>query len=395
MLKQTLKLVFVVVSLTSTTIAAERFTGPWNMAELTPVPEAEFGLESAGVQEVYYENVPYKGKPTSIFAYLAKPAEGAGPWPAMLCVHGGGGKAFNEWARIWAKCGYVVLAMDLAGKGPDGKPHAEAGPDQDDNGKFGEFTPDTVRDMWSYHAVAAVVRGYSLLASLPEVKKEQIGATGISWGGYLTCILAGIDERLKVAVPVYGCGFLGDNSAWLGRFAKMAPDQKKLWLDQFDPSKYLPGATCPMLFVNGTNDFAYPLDSYQKSYKLPQGPVTLCIRIKMPHGHSSGWLPEEIGAFVDSVILQKPPLGKMGPTLVVEGSASATFNGPSPAAKAELCYAVDRGPWQNREWKSVEATIGRGTVQAKVPHARPLVLYLNVTDERGLLVSSRHVTLLK
>jgi len=28
--------------------------------------------------------------------------------------------------------------------------------------------------------------------------------TGISWGGYLTCIVAGIDDRLKAAVPVYG-----------------------------------------------------------------------------------------------------------------------------------------------------------------------------------------------
>jgi dienelactone hydrolase len=395
MLNQLLAVAISFAVLTSASLAAERFTGPWNMAELTPVPRAEFGAESAGVQEVYYENVPLKGKPTRVFAYFAKPAEGDGPWPAMLCVHGGGGKAFSEWARLWAKRGYVALAMDLAGKGPDGKPHADAGPDQTDDYKFGEFTRETVPDMWSYHAVAAVVRGHSLLASLPEVNKDQIGVTGISWGGYLTCILAGIDERLKVAVPVYGCGFLGDNSAWLGRFAKMVPEQKSLWLEQFDPSKYLPGATCPMLWVNGTNDFAYPLDSYQKSYNLPQGPVTLCIRVKMPHGHAPGWLPEEIGTFVDNVLLKKPGLPKIGPMMVVEGTASAKIGGPAAVSKGELCYAVDRGAWQSREWKTVPAIVTRDTVQAKVPYARPLVLYLSVTDSRGMLVSSPHVTLLK
>lgn len=375
--------------------AEPRNTGPWNIAELTPTPAAEFGKLSAGVQEVYYDNVPLRGKPTRVFAYYAKPTEGEGPFPAMLCVHGGGGKAFPEWARLWAKRGYVALAMDLAGKGPDGKPHADAGPDQDDNGKFGEFTLDGVRDMWSYHAVAAVVRGHSLLASLPEVDKNRIGVTGISWGGYLTCIVAGVDERIKVAVPVYGCGFLGDNSAWLGRFSKMTVEQRKLWLDQFDPSRYLPGATCPMLFVNGTNDFAYPLDSYQKSYSLPQGPVTLCIRVKMPHGHGVGWAPEEIGMFADSVLKKGSPLPRIGPMEVVEGNVSASTGGPASIKQAELNYAVASGPWQNRVWKSVPAVVGRGTVRATIPAARPLVMYLNITDERGALVSAPHVVLLK
>lgn len=30
----------------------------------------------------------------------------------------------------------------------------------------------------------------------------------------MTCVVAGCDPRYKFAVPVYGCGFLGDNSAW-------------------------------------------------------------------------------------------------------------------------------------------------------------------------------------
>ena len=31
---------------------------------------------------------------------------------------------------------------------------------------------------------------------------------------------------------------------------------------------YLAGVRCPILFLNGSNDFAYPLDSYQASYQL-------------------------------------------------------------------------------------------------------------------------------
>ena len=60
---------------------------------------------------------------------------------------------------------------------------------------------------------------------LPGVDPDRIGVTGISWGGYLTCIVAGVDPRFRFAAPVYGCGFLGDNSAWLPEFQKMGPEK--------------------------------------------------------------------------------------------------------------------------------------------------------------------------
>lgn len=383
--------------LSSRAIAAERHTGPWDMAALKQMPKAEFGAKAGLVQEVYYEGEPFNGKPTRVFAYYGKP-DGDGPFPAMLCVHGGGGQAFKEWAELWAKRGYVALAMDTAGQGPnDGTKRVrlpDGGPAQDDESKFREFTLDTVREMWTYHAVAAVVRGHSLLASRPEVDKDRVGITGISWGGYLTCIVTGIDDRLKVSVPVYGCGFLGHNSFWFARFKNMmTPARRNLWLEQFDPSNYLGGATCPMLFVNGTNDFAYPLDSYQKSYRLPKGPVTLCVRVRMPHGHPQGWAPKEIGLFVDSVLKEGVPLPKIGTIEFVDGLATAKFTSRTEIKTGELHYAVDRGAWQEREWKSIAATVERGTVRAHVPHARPLVYYLTITDDRGALVSTPHAVL--
>ena len=241
------------------------------------------------------------GKPTRVFAYYAVPQAGQAPFPAMVLVHGGGGKAFREWAALWADRGYAAIAMDLSGRGPDGKRLPDGGPEQSDDEKFRDFAE--ADQMWSYDAVAAAVRAHSFLASRPEVDGSRIGVTGISWGGYLTCIIAGIDDRVKVAVPVYGCGFLDENSVWLEpRFKKMGPARAKRWADLFDPSRYLPGVTCPILFVNGTNDFAYPLDSYQKSYQLVKVPTDLCVTVRMPHGHSEGWKPKEIGLFVDSVL---------------------------------------------------------------------------------------------
>jgi cephalosporin-C deacetylase-like acetyl esterase len=369
------------------------FTGPWNLEQLKQTPSHTWGETTDLVREVYFEGEPYQGKPTRVFAYYGRPREGKGPFPAMLLVHGGGGTAFAEWATLWAKRGYVALAMDLAGCGPARKRLPDGGPNQSHNEKFAEFTDEAFGHMWTYHAVAAVIRGHSLLASLDEVDADRIGVTGISWGGYLTCIVAGVDDRLKVAVPVYGCGFLHENSAWLSILGGMSPDMRDRWVRYFDPSRYLPGVRCPILFVNGTNDFAYPLDSYQKSYRAVPGRRELCVTVRMPHGHQAGWKPVEIGLFVDSILADGKPLPQIGLLEIEENNASASFQSQVRIAAAQLHYTLDSGDWKKRNWITEEAAMEDDTVTAQLPSQRPVVCFITIKDQRGAIVSTEHVEL--
>ncbi len=360
-------------------------TGPWDVKALqTAAVKPEWGETVGKAREVYYPGEPFQGKPTRVFAYYAKPA-GDGPFPVVVLVHGGGGKAFRDWAEHWSARGYCALAMDLAGNGPKGR-LADGGPDQSDDAKFREFDDKTARDMWTYHAVAAVIRGHTLLGGLPEVDKNRVAVTGISWGGYLTCIVAGLDDRLKAAVPVYGCGFLHDNSVWKPRLDGFAAERRDKWVKTFDPSQYLPGVRCPILFLNGTNDFAYPLDSYKKCFELVTVPKTLSVRVRLPHGHI--WTFPEVDTFIDSHEKGGDPLPEIGPMSVTGAEASATVQGHVKAG--HLHYAAATGPWQKREWKSVAATIRDGAVSAKVPAGRPIVYYLGVVDGRGVEVSTPH-----
>lgn len=377
---------------------AARVTGPWNLTALANTPAVDWGKTDGLVQEVFYAGEPLNGKPTRVFAYLGRPRDlrmgnpESVRRPAMLLVHGGGGKAFKEWAEHWAHRGYVALAMDLSGNGPDGR-LPDGGPDQADAVKFRDFTDSDATNMWTYHAVAAVVRGHSLLRSLPDVDPERIGITGISWGGYLTCIVAGIDPRLKVAVPVYGCGFLGDNSVWTaGSLAAMTPEARQHWLRLFDPSQYLGGVRCPTLFLNGTTDFAYPLDSYQRSYHLvPPQHRNVSVVVDLPHGHI--WTFPEVDAFVDSVLRKgKPPLA-IFETEVKGQALSAAVGDPARLRDATLCYTTDVGPWQKRRWQTVPARIGAHGLAAELPTMRPLVAFLAATDNDGLRRSSEHVEL--
>ena len=188
-------------------------TTPWDLIALSKTPNYEWSDRESQVWSLYYEGQPYKGKPTRVFAYFASPATLNGKdlkerrFPAVVLVHGGGGTAFKEWAQLWAGRGYAAIAMDLAGCGPDRKRLPDGGPGQSHVDKFGTID-EPIQGQWTYHAVANVILAHSLVRSFEEVDTNRTAVTGISWGGYLTCIVAGLDNRFKAAVPVYGCGFL-------------------------------------------------------------------------------------------------------------------------------------------------------------------------------------------
>ena len=377
--------------------AAEPAALPWDTAALFQPPKSApaEGFNEEGVSALFYDGVPFKGAPTRVFAWYGAPkVEPGKKAPAMVLVHGGGGTAFAVWVRLWNSRGYAAIAMDTCGCVPRGEYNKWERDAQGGPAGWGDFehVEEPVTDQWTYHAVADVVLAHSLIRSFPEVDAARTGITGISWGGYLTCITAGVDNRFSLAVPVYGCGYLGDNSAWLDAFKGMGPEKASKWLGLWDPSVYLPRAAMPMLWVTGTNDFAYPMDSLQRSYRLPKGPRTLAIRPRMPHGHGgAGENPEEIHAFADSLLCGGTPL----PRITGQGrdgrTAWVSFASNTPVVKAALHYTKAGGRWQDRLWECAPATLDvkAGRAHAEVPEGAT-VYYLNLEDDAERVVSGEH-----
>lgn len=116
----------------------------------------------------------------------------------------------------------------------------------------------------------------------------------------------------------------------MGIFEKMSLDERKFWYEKCDPGIYLAHTRMPIMFVTGTNDFAYPLDSLKKSY-----------------------------------------------------SASRKI------AAAHLIYTKDTEAWQNRKWLLAEATLTDIRISGQIP-PDTTVCYLALETADGLLVSSRH-----
>lgn len=373
-------------------------TGPmWDLNRFGQAPayEPATGYDWAetadGVQPIFLEGPPFEGEPTKVFAWLGIPPHAPEvKLPGMVLIHGGGGTAFAHWVKMWNDRGYAAIAMDTCGCVPVGsygnwERHPQGGPP----GWGGWDQTDWPReDQWTFHAIADVMLAHSLLRSLPEVDADRIGVTGISWGGYLTSLTAGVDPRYRFAAPVYGCGFTLDMS--FGDSVRgLQPEQRDRWMRWWDPAAYLKDAAMPILWINGTNDFAYTMNGWQKSYREPTGPRYLSLRIAMPHGHNEGEAPEEIHAFADQILKGEPGLCRVTGQGRDGGDAWVTFDAPVAIAKAELCYTTDDGKWTERKWRAVPGEMTPGRATAALPEGTKCY-YLNLTDERGLIISSEH-----
>lgn len=328
-----------------------------------PIPDAVRSWDiperaTNGVKAVWIENVPWHGKPTRFFAYYSLP-EGATAEkkvPGIVLVHGGYGTAFHTWVKLWNDRGYAAIAMDNCGGIPGEKNHTAEHPRHEWSGPngWGRYEEEALppEEQWVYHAIECVIRSHTFLRNLPEVDASKIGVTGISWGGFLTSIACGADPRFAFAAPVYGCGNLRRHSVF-------APEIGELWESLWNPVEYAKNCRIPTLWCTGTNDYFFPLDSFEETAFAAGNPL-FSIKLRMKHGHPPEGDPPEIAAFADSVV-------KGGRKLA-----------DRKIARREWLYTESANPvWKDRPFE----------VSAEAPQ-NWTIRFENVLTEDGLILSS-------
>ncbi len=354
------------------------------------------------IKALFYETLDYKGKPTRAFAYMGIP-KSEKPVPAMVLVHGGGGKAFYEWVKIWNERGYAAISMSLEGHVPDENGEGKYRHDYSGPTRVGRFedVEKPLEEQWMYHAVSDILIAHSLLASLPEVDAERIGITGISWGGILSSLVSGIDSRLKCAMPVYGAGFLYESKGHFGDHGNATPEyieMKKFW----DPAKQFASGTVPTLWVNGDSDAHFSLNISSHSFQVTANHAFMTIHPEMKHGHPPGWKPNEVPeiyAFADHILkgndsglgqIVKQPSGR---------NMKLKYMSDVPITEAAVYYLNEELTYRRAsetdkharpgKWQKVLANVNdsKNTVSAKLPKGAK-TYYVNLTDSRGFIISS-------
>ena len=342
------------------------------------------------IEEIYYSSRPFKGKPVNIFGYFCYPAKFTGKLPAILLSHGGGGTASRPRAVAWAKRGYAVLAIDLPGKGENRLGSRSGGPDMN--------VPVLLRTRpepsYNYlvHAVAAARNGINYLCQRPEVDHERIGMIGLSWGGVLTILTNGQDDRLKAAVNVFGAGYIPEGCTWEDWFGAMSTQEITAWYDLIDPKNFLASQHAPILFITGTNDHCYYLPTFQKSFQeikiekevviIPNGKHKFLSSDQTP---ALAWLDQYLKGKGNSfpLISIQNPMMKGEEKIVIPVKASA-----AKGIKRVSLYISAGGPqqWTVRQWQEVKPHLEDGIYYFGLPTRSiepETVFFADVKDKTG------------
>jgi cephalosporin-C deacetylase-like acetyl esterase len=354
------------------------------------------GFKADGqVRAIFYEALPYQGKPTRVFAWIGLPAKREGKVPGIVLVHGGGGTAYKEWVQKWNAQGFAAISIAVEGQTdasekkdaksrPNWVRHAFGGPARD--GTFAD-TKLPLKEQWMYHALADTMLANSLLRSLPEVDATKIGVMGVSWGGVITSTVIGLDARFAFGIPTYGCGHLFDAENHWGKALHDNEGYKQLW----DGMNYADRVKMPVLWLSWPQDAHFPLGCQAENYRKAPGPRMVSLITKMGHSHPAGWNPPDSYAFAKSVVETGIPWGKSTAAAAKDGNAIAIFASRKPITRAVLVSTTDKGFTGTRKWVETPANLEtfNGTVasiSAPLP-AGTTAWYINAYADQLTLTS--------
>lgn len=410
----------------------------WNMAALSMAPtavEASPG-KVEGLQSLYLDGSPYRGRPTKFYAYFGLPPTKSGRVPAVVLVHGGGGTAFADWVKYWNNKGYAALALDTEGHVPvrvapaavgkgkpgdspwqtidsldlgwTGQPARNWEPQTHAGYADGQLPPE---DQWLYHAVANSIRSISWLSSRPEVDANRIGIVGISMGSIVCSVVGGLDERLAFVVPQYIGGNTDLGNVWY------AGIQANPSVRQWDPANFYrqPQGRARWLWINGINDKYGLPPMTSRSWRETAPNSWMSLLPTQGHGHV--WIEtgknavREIYVFADSVTQGSPPLPHILRTSLDQSKVTLVWKAEVPVVRSQIWYTKETIPTlqiagQTRnDWEKVNyqvddialplvSELPDGSRQATWSLPVDMIAgCVNLIDERNLTVSCEFLQL--
>ena len=197
---------------------------------------------------------------TRIEGLLAEPAEGAGPRPLVVDIHGGPSLAFHHswdlpWAELLTAAGYAVLMPNPRGGAGRGQDFGRANLGDPAGAEFADIEAGVA------HCVAAGL-----------ADPGRVAAIGASYGGYLTAWAIALGGQFRCGVVIAGISDLvsargtANNAPFYDYLLQGRPaDQPARYLDR-SPVTRLSAASSPALILHGQQDRCVPVSQAEELY---------------------------------------------------------------------------------------------------------------------------------
>jgi dienelactone hydrolase len=372
----------------------------WQGYDPTALPLEVESLEKWHENDSAFEKLRFTaeeidGSKVRVFAItgsaLAGPAQ-----PGILHIHGGGQTASLEWIRFWTKRGYACVTYDFCGPWAERAEVTDWGRLKHGNmahAQGGHQVSPTPRASSWYHWTLVARRALTLLAKLPGVDPDRLGIFGISVGGTLCWSVAGSDARVKTAVPNYGCGYNEDGRRTRWGFPRLTPELA-LFQRVVSPEAHAPFITCPVLYLNATNDFHGWMDSAYDILSATSGPTRQAFTPRQNH-HIGPAQGSDLPAWMDYQLKGGPPF-PASPTVALQLTTAGTpranvSTSGAPVSHVDVYYSLTDKPPPNRFWRRVEATSNGMNWQAELPVLdvwEPVFAFANVHYSSGVCLTT-------
>ncbi len=186
----------------------------------------------------------------SVTAVMFNPVTRSSLRPGIVLMHGLPGNALQMagYARALAQFGAVVIAIDA--------PHAR---------RSGQAVLFTGQDRTEQiQLIKDLQRAVDVLRAQVNVDDDRIGYVGISYGGAMGALFAGIERRINTAVLVVGDGGLVSHFTGPEDFnylAGLSCATRVNWfraMAPIEPIRFIPHASTALLLQNGRTDNLVP-----------------------------------------------------------------------------------------------------------------------------------------
>jgi len=358
----------------------------------------------ATVQMLVYTIGTFKGVKSRMGAYYAFPTKRTGKVPGILQMHGGGQRALSELAEAAAANGYACISINWGAKPMADQTPGDPGTDwgavdatqTTHVTHYASLAPDdktldavvSPRNNNWFLIVLAARRALTFLAQRPEVDAGRLGVTGHSMGGKLTVMTAGIDPRVKVAVPSCGGTAAAPKKLRDRPGSSCRPvNREPLYHTTIDDVNSIRRITCPILYIGPHNDFAGNLDNLYANWRhMPAKTVRFSISPHLNHRH----VDESYfaGKHFFNVVLKGEGTFPRTPEIQVtlktnDGVPLATVRpaDPDKVVTVEVYYSVDPHAL-TRFWRTAPSKRTGNAWSAKCPVIStdmPLFVMANVT----------------